>query len=83
MNADSDSGGGIYLYSKKDKEYELTRKTVRHLPVPYYEIENFEKYIIELADKFDATYLLSSHSSIKYAFPIVYSNASYTIYRIN
>jgi hypothetical protein len=83
INADSNAAGGLYLFSKQDKDYELIRRSVRELPVPYYEIEKFEKYVVELADLFDADYLVSSHSDFDYGFPVLYSNAGYTIYRIN
>ena len=83
LDADSNDAGGLYLFSKQDKEYELIRRSVRELPAPYYEIEKFEKYVVELADMFDADYLVSSHSDVDYGFPVMYSNAGYTIYRIN
>jgi len=83
INADSNEAGGLYLFSKKDKEYELIRRSVREIPAPYFEIEKFEKYVIDLADMFNAEYLVSSHSDVDYRFPVLYSNAGYTIYRIN
>jgi hypothetical protein len=83
IDADSNEAGGLYLYSKKDKEYELIRSSIREHPVPYFEIENFQKYIVDLADNFNAKYLVSSHADVEYKFPILYSNSSYTIYRIN
>jgi hypothetical protein len=83
IDADSNEAGGLYLFSKQDKEYELIRRSIRELPAPYYEIEKFEKYVVELADKFDADYLVSSHSDVDYGFPVLYSNEDYTIYRIN
>ena len=83
INADSNEAGGLYLYSKKDKEYELIRSSIREHPVPYFEIENFQKYIFDLAGSFNANYLVSSHTDVEYKFPKLYSNSSYTIYRIN
>jgi hypothetical protein len=83
IDADSNEAGGLYLYSNKDKEYELIRSSIREHPVPYFEIENFQKYIVDLADSFNANYLVSSHADVEYKFPILYSNSSYTIYRIN
>jgi hypothetical protein len=83
IHADSNEAGGLYLFSKKDKEYELIRRSVREIPAPYFEIEKFEKYVIELADMFDAEYLVSSHSDVEYGFSVLYSNAGYTIYRID
>lgn len=83
INADSNEAGGLYLYSKQDKEYELIRRGIREYPVPYFEIENFENYILDLAETFDAKYLISSHSHLEYTFPKMYSNSSYTIYKID
>lgn len=82
IDADSNRAGGLYLYSKLDEEYELIRESLKPDHISPTKTEEFEKYLNTLAEKFDAYYLVSSRSEVKYSFERLYSNPTYTIYKI-
>ena len=82
IDADSNDGGALYLYSKSDRKYELIRDSIKPRSDSFFEGDEFEKYIMVLAENFGAYYLVSSRVDTKYSFPIVYSNVKYTIYEV-
>jgi hypothetical protein len=82
IDADSNDGGALYLYSKFDRKYELIRDSIKPRSDSFFEGDEFEKYVMVLAENFGAYYLVSSRSDTKYSFPIVYSNVKYTIYEV-
>jgi hypothetical protein len=80
INADAYDSGNLYLYSEADRNYQLLRKEISVVPVPFSDIENFQEYVINLSFIFNSNYLISSNLDVKYSFPVVYSNSKYTVY---
>ncbi len=80
VNADSNEGGNLYLFSKSDKQYEILRSQIVSDPNEIKDIDDFEMYIERLASNVDARFLISSDKLRNLKFPTAYSNSKYVIY---